>query len=80
MSEIAKCPWCGDSPDVLVDLFDKHGKYPKGYACCGAEFIELERWNQYAAAMKLAKGFVDKSISIKVYNTLHERVLEVFNG
>ena len=55
MSEIAKCPICGDGPDILVDLFDKHGKYPKGYSCCGAEFAELDQWNQYAAAMELAK-------------------------
>ena len=58
MSEIAKCPCCGDGPDILVDLFDKHGKYPKGYSCCGAELAELDQWNQYAAAMELAKAEV----------------------
>ena len=90
MSEIAKCPVCGEEPDVLIDLFDKHGKYPKGYSCCGAEFRELEHWNQYAAAMEYAKTTAywfslpdgvkhpDDARAEKAMEKAETRVLEVF--
>ena len=58
MSEIAKCPICGEEPDILIDLFDKHEKYPKGYDCCEVQCRTLTTWNQYAAAMELAKAEV----------------------
>lgn len=90
MSEIAKCPLCGDEPDVLVDLFDKQGKYPKGYACCEAEFATVERWNKYAAAMDYAKKTAywfglpngihnqDNARAEKAMQQAETRVLEVF--
>lgn len=89
MSEIARCPHCGEEPDILIDLFDKHGKYPKGYSCCGAEFVELDRWNKYAAAMELAKAKHQReSIRRNVFGDWDEydenllqaerRVLEIF--
>ena len=93
MSEELKCPCCGGEHDVLIDLFDKHGKYPKGYSCCGAEFRELEHWNQYAAAMELAKAVVKVNKiyhmpliriegklndAAKAEDAAKERVLEVF--
>ena len=81
MSEIAKCPLCGKAPgwhdfDIEARIFGGE----RSYFCCGMKASTAVLWNRYAAAMELAKGFVDKSISIKVYNALHERVLEVFNG
>ena len=84
MSEIAKCPHCGEEPDILIDLFDKYGKYPKGYICCGAEFVELDRWNQYAAAMELAKLTVQMKTCRaycpeRAFLYAQDRVLEVFN-
>lgn len=59
MSEIAKCPACGK--DVKKSIW--HPEY-EGCAgsvvitvkCCGMEAIGIELWNQYAAAMELAKA------------------------
>ena len=53
MSEIAKCPVCGETPMELVASF---GKSFVAIACCGAEFRKKELWNQYAAAMELARA------------------------
>lgn len=75
MSKIAKCPMCGDEPDVLIDLFDKHGKYPKGYSCCGAEFIELERWNQYATLLARHNALrYNASVIIKAYRANRKKL------
>lgn len=53
MSEIAKCPLCGEIPRTRYGGI--LGKEPVAYMCCGAEFETLVRWNQYASAMNLAK-------------------------
>lgn len=49
MSEIAKCPRCGETPKRIQY---KAGGF--GHSCCGAEFFCTTYWNQYAAAMELA--------------------------
>lgn len=54
MSEIAKCPLCGEIPRTRYGGI--LGKEPVAYMCCGAEFETLVHWNQYAAAMELAKA------------------------
>ena len=85
MSEIAKCPLCGDEPNILFDLFDKREEYPKGYSCCEVECRTLTTWNQYAAAMDLAKATADTDGRTDIPLALIlapyvGRVLEVFNG
>ena len=55
MSEIAKCPVCGEAPVVL----DYYGDgYEKSYTCCNVEVHGRELWNQYAAAMGLVRAMV----------------------
>ena len=51
MSEIAKCPICGEGPKLIF--------YPPGeevFRHCGVEITHRKTWNQYAAAMELAKA------------------------
>ena len=55
MSEIAKCPLCGNSP-VIFPTFDPAEYCPEATECCGAAFTTVRAWNQYAAAMELAKA------------------------
>ena len=82
MSEIAKCPVCGHDPNLIF--------YPPGeevFRHCGVEITHRKQWNQYAAAMELAKKL--KELSQCDINTQHahvekqveaaeRRVLEVF--
>ena len=52
MSENAKCPMCGKSP---IKMVFGAGWAQDGYKCCGHTTETLKQWNQYAAAMELAK-------------------------
>lgn len=78
MNEIAKCPRCGELPRKRM--------YPAsgiGFYCCGNESYGTTYWNQYAAAMELAKLTVQMK-ACRAYCPemafLHaqDRVLEVF--
>lgn len=56
MSEIAKCPLCGKVPgwhdfDIEARIFGGE----RSYFCCGMKASTAVLWNQYAAAMELAK-------------------------
>ena len=54
MSEIMKCPICGEYPREL----GKDSYSRKGIFCCGVEMWTKDnpsRWNQYAVAMELAR-------------------------
>lgn len=55
MSEIAKCPICGGVP---LDKWEVTSArvFQTGQTCCGVDCNTNERWNQYAAAMELAKA------------------------
>ena len=57
MSEIAKCPICGETP---LDKWEVTSArvFQTGQMCCGVDCSTNERWNQYAAAMELAKAIV----------------------
>ena len=84
MNEIAKCPRCGETPKRIQY---KAGGF--GHSCCGAEFFCTTYWNQYAAAMELARELT--ALSKCDLNNEHReiekrvekaerRVLEVFGG
>ena len=80
MSKIAKCPRCGEAPQRIQY---KAGGW--GYRCCGAEFFCATYWNQYAAAMELAKRFKRESDENRdhvnmSYTDEAFRVIEVFGG
>ena len=47
MSEIAKCPVCGNNP-VIYPTHDKSDPWPEATECCGAAFQTVKAWNQYA--------------------------------
>ena len=91
--EIAKCPLCGK--DVKKAIWRPEyegcaGSVVITVKCCGMEAIGIERWNQYAAAMELAKATVilKNSIYSGNYDSVEDaqdqfadaeqRVLEVF--
>ena len=59
MSEIAKCPFCGEEPEQV-----DHGRNSTCdfYECCGV-LAEEEKWNKIAAAMELAKAEVVLDVS-----------------
>ena len=88
MSEVAKCPRCGETPKRIQY---KAGGF--GHSCCGAEFFCTTYWNEYAAAMELARSEVNRAETIKQTDSDEEihaahneqqdalkRVLEVFGG
>ena len=85
MNEIAKCPLCGEEPMELVAVF---GRSLVAIACCGAEFRTREHWDQYAAAMELARSTVsynhcaphDESKHIDGIQSATVRVIKVFGG
>lgn len=78
MSEIAKCPICGESPKLIF--------YPPGeevFRHCGVEITHRKTWNQYSAAMGLARFTVAMKTCRAycpetAYLHAQERVLEVF--
>ena len=60
--EIAKCPLCGK--DVKKSIWRPEyegcaGSVVITVKCCGMEAVGIELWNQYAAAMELAKTIVE---------------------
>lgn len=57
MSEIAKCPICGQVP---LDKWEVTSVrvFQTGQMCCGVDCNTNGRWNQYAAAMELANAGV----------------------
>ena len=83
MSEIAKCPICGGKP---LDKWEVTSArvFQTGQMCCGVDCSTNERWNQYAAAMELAKAEVTYTNSdsprwaVKGWNVARRQVLEVF--
>ena len=92
MSEIAKCPLCGNSP-VIFPTFDPAEYCPEATECCGAAFTTVRAWNQYAAAMELARAYIPThrekldytgpktpSEIIERVRVACARVIEVFGG
>jgi hypothetical protein len=84
MEEIVNCPLCGKRPTKMV--FGA-GWAQDGYKCCGHTTDTLRLWNQYAAAMDLARAEVklmdvsDKSSwYADVRDAAYHRVLEVLKG
>lgn len=84
MSEIAKCPMCGKN---ATEMLFGAGWAQTGFSCCGFSAHTIKKWNQYAAAMELAKKL--KELSQCDINTQYahiekqveaaeRRVLEVF--
>jgi hypothetical protein len=55
MSEIAKCPFCGEEPEQVDHGWNSTCDF---YECCGV-LAEEEKWNKIAAAMELAKTIVE---------------------
>jgi len=81
MSEIAKCPLCGN---VQIEVLNEHN-VPDGGYCCGVRCASIKKWNQYAAAMELAKLTVQMKTCRaycpeRAFLYAQDRVLEVFNG
>ena len=84
MSEIARCPICGEVPKLIF--------YPPGeevFRHCGVEITHRKTWNQYAAAMELVKRHKDldnyKGVNPNIITDLvnaitvaEHNVLEVF--
>ena len=65
MNEIAKCPVCGKVPgwhdfDIEARIFGGE----RSYFCCGMKASTAVLWNQYAAAMELAKAEADASNAV----------------
>ena len=89
MSEIAKCPLCGK--DVKKSIWRPEYEWCAGSVvvtvrCCGMEAVGIELWNQYAAAMELARLEVefencepeDEYKYQDIIAWARDRVLEVF--
>lgn len=55
MSEIQPCPICGKHP-MFPPTYDPCEPSPEAVECCGFAAYTAGLWNQYAAAMKLAKA------------------------
>ena len=53
MSDIAKCPICGEEPEVWCRVEEV-----RSIVCCKHAAYSTIGWNQYAAAMELAKAIV----------------------
>ena len=88
MNEIEKCPLCGKVPgwhdfDIEARIFGGE----RSYFCCGMKASTAVLWNQYAAAMELARAEValvgadDRfTEAASTRNAAFLRVLEVFGG
>ena len=79
MSEIAKCPFCGEEPDQVDHGWNSTCDF---YECCGV-LAEEEQWNKIAAAMELAKLTVQMKTCRaycpeRAFLYAQDRVLEVF--
>lgn len=78
MGEIAKCPVCGESPNLLM-LHDNEKIIT--YACCGYTSVELDRWNKYASAMSLAMVWDGKrSVSYEVEKSVGDAVKKMLDA
>ena len=83
MNEIAKCPRCGETPKRIQY---KAGGF--GHSCCGAEFFCSTYWNQYAAAMELARAEFELDRCNPEYEhqwqfyieEARKRVIKIFGG
>ena len=66
MSQIAKCPVCGEEPRV-DDVDAPH----YSYHCCGHAVFADDgtKWNQYAAAMELARAHVTLENAMEPLNS-----------
>ena len=64
MNEIEKCPICGGVP---LDKWEVTSVrvFQTGQACCGVDCNTNELWNQYAAAMELAKAEAELDASVR---------------
>lgn len=62
MNEIAKCPLCGKNPDVYHAMTSPGQRLLVKIECCdhavASPLSLIEKWNQYAAAMELARELV----------------------
>ena len=87
MNEIEKCPLCGKVPgwhdfDIEARIFGGE----RSYFCCGMKASTAVLWNQYAAAMELARLEVefencepeDEYKYQDIIAWARDRVLEVF--
>jgi hypothetical protein len=79
MSKIAECPICGLCPG-----YERKAGVTKFIGCCGhavqfADDVE-KNWNQYAAAMGLAKDFVACDASRGLTPKVIVKVREAFNA
>jgi hypothetical protein len=61
MNDLIKCPICGFNPNLLM-LHDNDKIIT--YVCCGHTAVGLDRWNQYASSMALAKATVEFAVNI----------------
>ena len=64
MSEIAKCPFCGENPKWVPITGWETGWKTDMLMCCGYGSTAVQGWNQYAAAMGLAQAEVAASNAI----------------
>lgn len=68
MSEIAKCPLCGKDPEVWC----RDEEIRIRIVCCKHATYSTPGWNQYSAAMELAKAEV--AASNAAFNVQLERL------
>lgn len=62
MKEIARCPHCNENPSELGR--DSYSRV--GISCCGVSIWTRDNpdhWNQYAAAMELAKAALQREVT-----------------
>ena len=84
MSEIAKCPFCGEEPEQVDHGWNSTCDF---YDCCGV-LAEEEKWNKIAAAMELARAEFELDRCNPEYEhqwqfyieEARKRVLEAFGG
>lgn len=68
MSQIAKCPLCRKQPYILYYTQIEHHA-----ECCRVK-MPVRLWNQYAAAMELAKKMKELSEVWGLYECTHAEV------
>jgi len=75
----SKCPRCGKTPTKMV--FGA-GWAQDGHRCCGHTTDTALQWNQYAAAMELARATFDYQDydCIDALKPAKQRVIEVIRG
>ena len=90
MSEIAKCPICGENPRWFPIVGWESGWKTDMLMCCGYGSTSVKGWSKYAAAMEYAKTTAywfslpdgikhpDDARAEKAMTDAETRVLEVF--